>query len=143
MIHVSWKELQKAFRTHYSESKKIKEGISCNLLLFYAVECGLKSLYMKKLKLTSTAKIRDDTLLSKSGHDLSIWFKYLNITASEADKYKLTKSLDFFRLIRDGSQWQVEEAHQAWRYNVGMNPTDEKILVEWLKNICTWIEEKI
>ncbi|NEP82099.1 MAG: hypothetical protein F6K39_30520 [Okeania sp. SIO3B3] len=66
MIPAGLTNLRHAFYTHRQEARKIS-GISANLLLFYAAECGLKSIYLKQDKLLKTDQIQDQTLLSKAG----------------------------------------------------------------------------
>jgi hypothetical protein len=48
-----------------------------------------------------------------------------------------------FKLRRDGEALEVTKAHEAWRYGALINSEDEKILVNWLEDVKTWIEENI
>ncbi|MEM1168181.1 MAG: hypothetical protein AAGJ08_03600 [Cyanobacteria bacterium P01_H01_bin.35] len=136
MIPVGYSDLKKAFHAHRKEAKKIS-GISYYLLLFYTAECGLKSLYLKGKKLSTTDKIQDQGLLSKDGHNLGRWVKELKIAAKEVG------ATPNFHLEKSGSILDIEKAHQVWRYGVKIKPEDEKKLVEWLENICNYIEENI
>ena len=65
-LHVGVSELRQAFHTHRGAADKT-QGISSHLLLFYAAECGLKSIWLKQKKLRTTEQILDPTLLSKDG----------------------------------------------------------------------------
>ena len=144
IIHVSVSDLRKAFNAHWSVVKaQPKKDISCHLLIFYAVECGLKSIWLKRNNLTGTDKIADQTLLTKYGHNFSIWIKELRLPATIAGKYPDYDKIPSFSLARGGSSWDVGKAHQAWRYGVQMNAKDEKVLIEWLESICTWIQDNI
>jgi hypothetical protein len=74
MIHAGYSELKKAFFTH-SVNAKDDTSSSHNLLLFYAVESGLKSIYLNRTKLYTTKKIGDENL--RNSHDLLLWIKEL------------------------------------------------------------------
>lgn len=128
-------ELRQAFFHHLTVSEQTK-GISSHLLLFYAAECGIKSIWLRRNNLKTINDIADPTLISQDGHNLDRWIKELKISAR-------VKNAPHFRLASGGSSLDVEKAHQAWRYNIRMNPQDEKVLVEWLESLCAWIKENI
>lgn len=138
MIHVGPSELRQSFHAHVQvvQAQSNKSG-SSHLLMFYAAECGLKSIWLRRNNLTGTDRIQDQTLLTKDGHNFAIWIKKLRIPPTIGDK------IPDFRLARGGSSWDVGKAHQAWRYGVRMNSQDEKAVVEWLENLCSWIKENI
>lgn len=69
MIHAGYSELRKAFFTH-SVNAKDDTSTSHNLLLFYAVESGLKSIYLSRTKLYTTKKIGDENL--RNSHVLTV-----------------------------------------------------------------------
>lgn len=138
-IDVGVSEFKHAFYVHIEAAGKL-EGISKYLLLFYAVECGLKAVWLKQTKTRTTARIRDAqtlVLFKQNGHNLRKWVKKLNISTTKVGE---TPS---FRLARGGSSLDIEKAHQSWRYGVAMNSRDERVLVEWLEKICDWIKENI
>lgn len=135
MIPAGVSQLRQAFNAHLEASQKTT-GISAYLLLFYAAECGMKSVWLRRNKLKTINDISDKTLLSQDGHNLDRWKKELKIPASVGET-------PHFRLASGGSSLDVEKAHQAWRYGIRMNHLDEKDLVEWLKNLCDWIKENI
>lgn len=142
MIHASDSDLRQAFHKHYSAVRETKESCSY-LLLFYSVECGLKSILMRRRKAISTAQIRDQSLLS---HNFAPLIKELRLPRSVVGDIGHTDDrsqpkLPNFRLHRDSSSWEMSEAHQAWRYSVRVNSEDQTILVEWLEKVCTWIKE--
>jgi hypothetical protein len=135
MIPAGWSELAKAFRQHISIAKD-GTSPSHNLLMFYAVECGLKSIYLQRNHFKTIEQIPDESL--QRSHDLARWVKELRLPASTTGKTR------GFHLQRDrSSSWQVDMAHQAWRYGVAVEVSDEKALVDWLKRIQQWIEENI
>lgn len=143
MIHASESDLRQAFHKHYSAVKETKEACSY-LLLFYSVECGLKSILLKQQHLRSTAQIQDQTLLS---HNFAPLVKELRLPRSIVGEIgdtndKTQPRLPNFRLCKDSSSWQMSEVHQAWRYGIPVDPQDQEILVEWLENVCNWIKEQ-
>jgi hypothetical protein len=135
MVAADVRGLKQAFNAHKVASQKTK-GISSYLLLFYAAECGMKSVWLKRNKLTTTNDIADSTLLSPDGHNLNRWKKELKISASIGNA-------PAFSLARGGADLEVAKAHQAWRYGIRMNADKENELVEWLEKIYNWIEEVI
>lgn len=137
-IHVGVSELRQAFHTHSQSAaaEKIKH-ISAYLLLFYAVECGLKSTWLKQNRLQNTEQIPRQTPLYEDGHNLDIWVKELKISASQVS------ATPDFRLEKGGSSLNIGKAHQAWRYGIQIKAEDEKVLFEWLNSICKWIKENI
>jgi len=134
-IPVVRSELEKAFRKHYLVGQG-DASPSHILLLFYAVECGLKSLYLRNKRLNSTEDITDQYLV-KDGHNLMAWSKALKLPATYLSGYETPD----FRLRRDGKHWPISKAHQAWRYGALIDCEDEKWLIEWLKNVCKQLKE--
>ena len=65
-------QLIKAFKIHGNNSIASKEEISHLLLLFYAVECGLKAKYLKEFNGNSTSDF-ESLLAKKYGHGHNIW----------------------------------------------------------------------
>lgn len=92
---------------------------------------------MRRNKLSKIDQIRDPSLLKEDGHNLARWVKELKISASIAN------SVPHFRLARDGSSWDVEKAHQAWRYGARVDPEDETALVAWMESLCHWAKEEM
>ncbi|NEP10040.1 MAG: hypothetical protein F6K14_07430 [Symploca sp. SIO2C1] len=136
MINTGTSQLRQAFNAHLCASRQT-QGMSSNLLLFYAAECGIKSVWLRRNRLHTINDISDQTLLSKDGHNLDRWRKELRISASQVSQ------APHFRLASGGSNLDIEKAHQAWRYGIRMKSQDEKDLVKWLENLCDWIKENI
>lgn len=141
MIHTSARELREAFFRHCNAVQRI-ETVCSYLLLFYAVECGLKSILLRQRRLTSTCQL-DDAFLS---HDFAPLIKELRLPRSVIGKVGDTRDssrprLPSFRLDRDRSSWSMSEAHQAWRYGVRVHSEDESKIVEWLNQVCIWVKE--
>lgn len=140
MIHASTHELKTAFQIHLGIIKaQANQNISSHLLRFYAVECGLKMIWLRRQGgLNGTDEIQDQTMLTKDGHNLARWVKELKLPATIIGNDKIPR----FH-IKDGSIHDLKQSHQVWRYGIEMKPEDEKKLVEWLESVCTWIENNI
>lgn len=129
-------QLQKAFRYHLQASTQTT-GTSSYLLLFYAAECGMKSVWLQRNRLKTTKDISDSTLLSREGHNLDWWKKQLRISA------RIVGETPHFSLAAGGSDLNIEKAHEVWRYGIRMDTEKEKRVVEWLQTVCSWIKEEI
>ena len=134
MIHAGWNELKKAFCLH-SGSGIQENSQSGYLLLFYAIESGLKAVYLRCNKLSSTRKIVDERIANT--HDLFLLAKTLKLPAH------LIGTRNNFRLRRDDTQHPFSDVHQAWRYHIILNPDDENYITQWLHNLKKWLEENI
>ncbi len=75
----------------------------------------LRQAFHRRNKLKTINDIAEQTLISQDGHNLDRWIKELKISA-------IAGTPPHFRLDRGGSSLDVEKAHQAWRYNIRMNP---------------------
>ena len=136
MLHAGISELRKAFFLHSSE-KNIKENSASRyLLLFYAVESGLKAIYLKSNHQVKTNQISNQNL--KNSHDLLLWVKELKLPASITNGCRPR-----IKLKRDNSSFDISFAHQAWRYCVEIEEKAQHELVQWLKNVKDWVEEKL
>ncbi len=75
--------------------------------------------------------------LIKKGHDLMAWAKHLNLSASIVG----TNTAPKVRL-RNGFSFGIQQAHEAWRYGVGMNQGEEAKLIAWIGHLCDWLTEE-
>ena len=134
MIAAGWSELEKAFRKHTGVAGN-NDSSSHYLLKFYAVECGLKAIYLRRNNLNTTERISDERL--RQSHDLAEFVKKLKLPAA------VTQTNSNFRLRRDKSSWSVDKLHQAWRYGILIDGSDEQKLIDWLDHVHKWIQENI
>jgi len=108
-------------------------NVSYKLILFYAVECGLKSIWMWENKLNRTNKNIDrGTKASKFGHKLN----------------DLLKEMKWNKKINKGQTKSNEKVdhhslHEAWRYGKQLEETSERKCVEDLEAVRCQLEEKI
>lgn len=132
-------ELRFAFFCHLRarEERNGQNDPSNNLLLFYAVECGLKAVLLRRRNLRTLREIKTDNA-EGLGHDLAYYVKELRISAA-------TVSLKgAYRLGgRQSGSCAVRDVHQAWRYGVRMDPGDEGQLVNGLVRLTDWVREEL
>ena len=134
MISSGYTELRKAYSAHTRIADSGKEE-SYYLLFFYGLECGLKSIYLRRNKIDRTDKISNEKF--RRTHDLLTMIKELKLPA------QIARSAPSFRLARDGTALQIESAHEAWRYGILIQADDLQNLLGWMQDIRNWIKETI
>ncbi len=110
-VDAGYSELEQAFKSHSLEAGK-ETSPSHFLLLFYAVECGLKSEILQRRNVNRVGQMGKELEI----HDLYSLVEMLKFPVSLMDPSKSS-----FRLRRSKSSRPIEHAHQAWRYGVAMN----------------------
>lgn len=129
-IHAGYSELRNAYKQHKRAARERNEPAE-KLLYFYAVECGLKNVYLVRNRLRNTAEM-PERLLS---HDLWNLAKELRIPRSTLDSCPTQ-----FRLHRDNNtNHPLANAHEAWRYGIIIRHADENSLVAWFDEIIEWL----
>ena len=142
MIPAGVSELKQAFHQHLKAHRSIT-GLSSYLLLFYAAECGLKSIYLRRNNLQTTEDFQ--VAIKNYGHKLDIWCTELEIPASKLTFKTQTekKLIPSFHLACGGSSRNIVAAHQVWRYGITIKKEDEEDLIDWLHQLCHWIKDNI
>jgi hypothetical protein len=133
MVHANLGHLRKAFQRQRQPA--IAQAQGRNLLLFYAVECGLKAAWLMRNRLRDTSEI--DASLTQRGHDLVFWTKKLYLPA------EITNGNTGFRLRSGGAKLDLGLAHQVWRYGVDVEPADEASLETWLNQVWQWAKGEL
>ncbi|MBF0435410.1 MAG: hypothetical protein HQL77_08555 [Magnetococcales bacterium] len=101
---------------------------SANLLLFYAVECGLKHLLLAKL---ASPKCPGEGLLYS--HNLKAIAS--DLWSSSANVPRLPRSIHLKLKSKKLMEIKVEDIHLAWRYGLSIDDADEGKMVEWLQKV--------
>lgn len=127
MINTGHSELLYAFKAHSKFSKS-------NLLLFYTVECGLKYLYLRSNK---TPRMQTTNDFEIRNHDLTALISHCKLPKQITIKNECRTKRDPREII------PLLQIHQAWRYGVVLLPEDEKLIVDGLNNLVTYIKGKI
>ena len=122
-------QLISAYNKHYKYSKIPQEQISHHLLLFYAVECGLKAEYLKTQGAQSTADFINSFPNNKYGHGHNIleWVKELKLPASIGSFTDNNNPLPLIQL------------HERLRYGT-FSSVKEKDQIIILKNIAVALD---
>ncbi|MCP4107857.1 MAG: hypothetical protein GY749_20320 [Desulfobacteraceae bacterium] len=134
MLDAGFSELKNAFHLH---GRVAENGTSPSyfLLLFYAVECGLKARILKNLNKTKLSQLEEkDDIIS---HDLTFMVKKLRLPLA------ITSENTNFHLQKDNSSYSVKYAHEAWRYGIAVNEADQRKLTDWLKQIQEWLKRNM
>jgi hypothetical protein len=106
------------------------------LLLFYAVECGLKALYMDVHKLATTSTEGSRARSARSfGHRLDDLVVELRVPPSKISPRPPHLGL------RNGMTLQVLDLHEAWRYGEKIDAHTE--VVAWLDRIAAHMKQEL
>ncbi|AFY99934.1 hypothetical protein [Calothrix sp. PCC 6303] len=138
------REIEKAWRENksvYITSAKEQRKNSHRLLLFYAVECGLKAILMRR-----EGKKRTDlcTNIYEFQHDINKLLDYLRVGGN----VRLPSQLSMEKLRSnngyDERKFSAGELNQMWRYGgcCSTGATDEE-LEKKLLEIVAWIDGEL
>lgn len=142
-INITRKEYRDSCKNHYIAYSKLSEDEryqkSGRLLLFYAVECGLKCLIMKDENLADYDALRKYAAnISRkeiAGHNI----KAMLINRNLEGKYILKD----IRLAK-GGKVSSNEFNQVWRYGAGVLDEEEGVKNEKiLRNIVEYLLKRI
>ena len=141
-INITRSEFRKSFQNHYTMYVNTDEGMPertrC-LILFYAVECGLKSLILKNIGKNTYQEMQEyyDLCGKKMhGHDLKEMTREVGIeTAYPLKSIKLDKD----RHIKP------KQYNELWRYGAAVEDEEEEEKREekTLLRIAGWIRQRI
>jgi hypothetical protein len=109
------------------------------LLLFYAVECGLKAVWLKR----HSRSLFDHEEISRTGHNLRLVLKELRV----GTQLSLPVNLQLSAVTRNQVQVQrsgdIGILHQAWRYGGECTgPTDAQC-EQQLQQVLNWIQGEL
>lgn len=114
-----------------AERERPHNADSAALLLFYAVECGLKSAYMLQNNLKTTDEARGSAIPARAyGHNIRRLVQVLNISQASI------KPTPPVIVARTGLHGDPIILHEAWRY--GEKVEDTNLVYEWLASLITW-----
>ncbi len=137
------RELRKAWRDLATLAAPVVTGQRTNphrLLLFYAVECGLKAVWLKRQSRTLFDK--DD--IEGIGHNLRQVLKELRVSTELAlpENLKLAPvtSRAGDRRPRNG---YISILHQAWRYGGECTEPTDVVCEQQLEKVLAWIQGEL
>lgn len=117
-----------------AEREKPHDPDSAALLLFYAVECGLKSVYMLQHNLKYTDEARGSAKSARSfSHNIVALIQALNISRASV------RPVPAVVTVRLGLNGTPAVLHEAWRY--GEKIQDTNAICDWLKSLLEWCKK--
>lgn len=136
-VNVTRNEFKNSFKSHYklyNESDGSDAHNSRCLLLFYSVECGLKSLVLKKIggnTYMDLEKYRNNAGKNGFGHNIRELAKEMDI-----DQVYPLKRIR----LKNGGNISSEQFNELWRYGAEIeDETEGQNAEETLKKIADWI----
>ncbi len=134
MIHVTDMEIGNAFIKHKQHKDSSKTfTITDKMVLFYAVECGLKLLYMRKHRLKQTDQ------KDPSGKSVVSFSHKLNELLKENGfSYTIPKMT-----AKDSTQIEADSLHQAWRYGKSLEEQKEELCLKVLNKVFNELKQKL
>ncbi|MCF7744317.1 hypothetical protein [Aeromonas veronii] len=133
------RELQKASRSGNKAANSESRENHHLLLLFYAVECGLKAVVLRRAGKT----VIDQTIASAFAHDINGILSDLRVSKD----FFLPQNMSI-EPIRDenGSTMQRQftcgELNQVWRYGASMDEDTTRQVEGKLDSIMQWIQQE-
>jgi hypothetical protein len=132
-VNVDLRALRTSHATHRARSEGLPRDASANLLLFYAVECGLKAALIRECGLRGTAQL--DAHLRN--HDLRKLARELRMAPV------LVSRLQDCRRKHDGSHVPLHDLHEAWRYGAALEPIGESAATAALVAVSDWCRARL
>ncbi|RYD72247.1 MAG: hypothetical protein EOP55_19170 [Sphingobacteriales bacterium] len=141
-IPFSFRELKRAWNSLHAASQQTQKSNAHRLLLFYAIECGLKAMWLKQENRT----IFSSEEIQRTGHDLNDVIKQLRLGKKiTPDIFHLCdlKNEKRNNISRKGNR--LDTLHQAWRYGGQLEavPADDKKMEAELEQINLLIEKEL
>lgn len=136
-LNVTRKEFQDSYRRHYKlyQSTHVSDKTR-RLVLFYSVECGLKSLLMKEKGKNTYEEFESCSDRSLIGHDIKAMLKEVN----PRNEFVLKNiSLD-----KGGGSVPPKKFNELWRYGATVADVEEEEKAEKiLVKIAEWIQSRL
>ena len=137
MLHVSKRELRTAFLnfSEISRSNSRPTQIEERFLLYaiYAVECGLKYLFLKDREMHTTEALEKYDLRNIKTHNLNSLLR----------EVQMGMTLPRFLRMETNENISPGDLHQLYRYGGRLNPRCEEDLMEKLSNIFDEIQNNL
>jgi hypothetical protein len=146
------REMQRAWRENLVASAafiQVKRNNAHRLLLFYAIECGLKSVLMKRKSVTCTNHCDE---IGEAQHDIN---KLLDLLGA-GNQLKLPSQLNMAPIkdksSKDERKLESGKINQMWRYGGKIEETadrdgtlikDDTDLEQYLIKISDWIKQEL
>ena len=136
------REMERAWRENLSASERPVRSNAFRLLLFYAVECGLKAILMRRFGVQRTDDIPQ---IMQAQHNINRLMDELSVEGT----LRLPNSIRICNLpVSNNTRRQrtinIGQINQMWRYG-GFSTGDitDEILEEKLLRISDWIKREL
>lgn len=141
-IPFTYREMKKAWRENLLASYNTQRTNAHRLLLFYAVECGLKAILMKRRKITRSDLCAE---IATYQHDINKLLIYLSaktdLRLPEQISMKPIKTQNGY----DERKFTPGDINQMWRYGGSCSLADvtDQDIENKLLEIVEWIEGEL
>lgn len=138
-IPFTFRELKNAWVNLHAASLQLPRGNAHRLLLVYAVECGLKAMWLKQEN--RTLFVAED--IARTGHDLNDVIKQLRLRGEFPTVFHLSEVKDERRNPVTRRHYRMDTLHQAWRYGGELvsPPVDDAAVEAELERVNRMIEK--
>lgn len=136
-LNVKRKEFQDSYRRHYKlyQNTNVSDKTR-RLVLFYSVECGLKSLIMKENGNNTYEEMEKCCDKSITGHNIKAMLKHVN----PRNEFVLRN----ISLENGGGSVPPEKFNELWRYGAAVEDMKEEEKAEKvLVKIAEWINTRL
>jgi len=134
------REMQRAWKDNFQASKHTSRSNAHRLLLFYAIECGLKAVLMKRMAVNCTSLCDE---ISDAKHNINKLLDYL----SAGQSLKLPTQLQMASINIKGVQTERKldagKINQAWRYGGRLTQLPDDLMEKHLLKISEWIQQEL
>ncbi|MEZ4526934.1 MAG: hypothetical protein R2941_13540 [Desulfobacterales bacterium] len=131
-------DLSKISKKHYNVYANPHGGQRTSthrMVLFYAVECALKSCMLKRYP-SSTIVSKIESLLHKD-HKIT---KILS-TMKLPNWQNYSSPPDMIISGDSGNKRSLNDAHACWRYGLAIESNSERQITEWLETVYRFLEK--
>jgi hypothetical protein len=129
-----------ALESASKDNVEIKESVSL-LLSFYSVEVGFKYLlsYKEKLPFKHEKKHKSEDFVEMFSHDLSAIVSRLKIPAARLPPLPIGP----FNCTINIQTFDLSQAHEAWRYGLTIDESDQKDLKECMEKLTAYLMQEV
>jgi hypothetical protein len=103
------------------------------LLNFYAVECGLKAVLVRQLRVQTIAQVE-----GFKEHDIRYFMKKLRMSALHVSGIRSCRTTH-----KPSRVVEVSELHQAWRYGQELDADDEAVTLRGIDSLQDWLADRL
>ncbi len=135
------REMERAWRENMSASEQPVRTNAFRLLLFYAVECGLKAIIMRRCGRRRTDYCQD---IGRAQHDINKLLDILHVNVQLRLQHGIRmRDLATSRKNKEKRRVGAGQINQMWRYGGSAGEITDKILEEKLLRISEWIKGEL